>query len=208
VQPDQVRRYADLAQPALKGKVCTRSGTHPYMLSLIGALAENLGEASAEQWARGVVANFARSPRGGDTDQIRAVASGECGVALTNSYYLARLMRSGRPEDQAMVARLGVVFPNQADHGTHVNIAGGAVARHARNVPAAVRFLEYLASPPAQVHFADGNNEWPVVRGVAFDNPALRAMTGGSFKAEELSVNRVGMNQVKVQQMLDRVGFK
>jgi iron(III) transport system substrate-binding protein len=203
-----VDRYEKLADARLKGRLCIRSGSHPYNLSLFGAMVEHLGEAGTEAWLKGVAANLARAPKGGDTDQIRSVAAGECAVALTNSYYLARLMRSGRPEDQAMVARLGVVFPNQADHGTHVNIAGGAVARHARNVPAAVRFLEYLASPPAQVHFADGNNEWPVVRGVAFDNPALRAMTGGSFKAEELSVNRVGMNQVKVQQMLDRVGFK
>jgi iron(III) transport system substrate-binding protein len=203
-----VDRYEKLADARLKGRLCIRSGSHPYNLSLFGAMVEHLGEAGTEAWLKGVAANLARAPKGGDTDQIRSVAAGECAVALTNSYYLARLMRSGRPEDQAMVARLGVVFPNQADHGTHVNIAGGAVARHARNVPAAVRFLEYLASPPAQAHFADGNNEWPVVRGVAFDNPALRAMTGGSFKAEELSVNRVGMNQVKVQQMLDRVGFK
>jgi iron(III) transport system substrate-binding protein len=101
-----------------------------------------------------------------------------------------------------------VVFPNQADHGTHVNIAGGAVARHARNVPAAVRFLEYLASPEAQRHFADGNNEWPAVRGLSFDNPALKAMSGGSFKSELVPVSAVGMNQARVQQMLDRVGFK
>jgi hypothetical protein len=154
------------------------------------------------------LATLARAPKGGDTDQIRAVAAGECAIALTNTYYLARLMRSTLPEAQAIVARLGVMFPNQADRGTHVNIAGGAVARHAKNVPAAVRFLEYLASPAAQAHFADGNNESPIVSGVAFDNPALKAMTGGSFKAESLPAHRVGMNQVKVQQMLDRVGFK
>jgi iron(III) transport system substrate-binding protein len=171
-------------------------------------MVEHLGEPATEAWLKGLVANLARAPKGGDTDQIRAVAAGECAAALTNSYYLARLMRSARPEDQAVVARLGVVFPNQADHGTHVNIAGGAVARHSKNVAAAVRFLEYLASPAAQAHFADGNNEWPAARGVSFDNPALKAMTGGSFKAESLPVSRVGMNQVKVQQMLDRVGFK
>lgn len=203
-----VDRYEKLADARLKGRLCIRSGSHPYNLSLFGAMVEHLGEEATEAWLQGVVANLARAPKGGDTDQIRSVAAGECAVALTNSYYLARLMRSTRPEDQAVVARLGVVFPNQADRGTHVNVAGGAVARSSRNVPAAIRFLEYLASPAAQAHFADGNNEWPVVRGVTFDNPALKAMTGGSFKPESLPAHRVGMNQVKVQQMLDRVGFK
>jgi iron(III) transport system substrate-binding protein len=207
VAPADVDRYEKLADPRLKGRVCIRSGSHPYNLSLFGAMVEHLGAPATEAWLKGLVANLARAPKGGDTDQIRAVAAGECAVALTNSYYLARLMRSTRPEDQAVVARLGVAFPNQADRGTHMNIAGGAVARHSKNVAAAVRFLEYLAGPAAQAHFADGNNEWPVVRSVAFDNPALKAMTGGSFKAENLPVSRVGMNQVKVQQMLDRVGF-
>ena len=205
---EDVDRYEKLAEPRLKGQLCIRSGSHPYNLSLFGAMVEHLGEAATETWLKGVAANLARAPKGGDIDQIRAVAAGECSVALSNTYYVARLMRSTRPEDQAMMARMGVVFPNQADHGTHVNIAGAAVARHAKNVPAAVRFLEYLASPAAQAHFADGNNEWPVVRGARFDNPALQAMTGGTFKAESVPVSRVGMNQVKVQQMLDRVGFK
>ena len=207
IKPEDVDRYERLADPRLKGRVCIRSGSHPYNLSLFGAMVEHLGEPATEAWLKGLAANLARAPKGGDTDQIRAVAAGECAVALTNSYYLARMMRSTRPQDQAVVARLGVAFPNQADRGTHVNIAGGAVARHAKNVPAAIRFLEYLASPAAQAHFADGNNEWPIVSGVAFDNPALKAMTGGSFKAESLPAHRVGMNQVKVQQMLDRVGL-
>ena len=208
IKREDVDRYEKLADPRLKGRLCVRSGAHPYNLSLFGAMVEHIGEPATEAWLKGIVANLARAPKGGDTDQIRAVAAGECAVALTNSYYLARLMRSSRPEDQAVVARLGVVFPSQADHGTHVNIAGGAVARHSKNVAAAVRFLEYLASPAAQAHFADGNNEWPAVRGVTFDNPALKTMTGGSFKAESLPVHRVGMHQAKVQQMLDRVGFK
>ena len=149
---------------------------------------------------------MARAPKGGDTDQIKAVASGECGVALTNSYYLARLMRSQAPADRETVSRIGVVMPNQADHGTHVNVAGGAVARHSRNKDAAVKFLEYLASPEAQVYFADGNNEWPVVTETKVANPALETL--GRFKAETVPISVIGMNQVKVQQMLDRVGYK
>lgn len=208
VNREDVDTYEKLADPRLKGMLCVRSGAHPYNLSLFGSMVEHLGEAATETWLKGLVANLARAPKGGDTDQIRAVASGECGVALTNTYYLARLMRSTRPDDQAVVARLGIVFPNQASWGTHLNVAGAAVARHSKNVPAAVRFIEYLASPAAQAHFADGNNEWPAARGVSFDNPALKTMTGGNFKSELVPVSRVGINQVKVQQMLDRVGFK
>ena len=208
VKREDVDTYEELAAPVNKGRVCIRSGAHPYNLSLFGAMVEHIGPQKTEAWLKGLVDNMARTPKGGDTDQIRAVASGECGVALTNTYYLARLMRSAKPEDKAVAERVGVVFPNQASWGTHLNIAGGAVARHAKNVPAAVKFLEYLTSQQAQAHFADGNNEWPVAQGVTFDNPALKAMTGGSFKSELVPISRVGMNQVAVQQMLDRVGFK
>jgi iron(III) transport system substrate-binding protein len=208
VKPQDVDTYEELADPKNKGKLCIRSGSHPYNLSLFGAVMEHMGEKPTEQWLKGMVSNMARSPKGGDTDQIKGVASGECGIAVTNTYYLARLMRSEKPEDKAVMEKVGVVFPNQSSWGTHVNIAGGAVAKHAPNGTNAVKFLEYLASPLAQNHFADGNNEWPVARGVQISNPALQAMTGGNFKSETVPVSVVGMNQVKVQQLLDRVGFK
>lgn len=206
VQADQVRRYADLAQPALKGKVCTRSGTHPYMLSLIGALAEHRGEAQAEQWARGVVANFARSPRGGDTDQIKAVASGECGVALTNSYYLARLMRSNKAEDREIASRVGVVMPDQAGAGTHMNVSGGGIARNAPHREAAVAFLEYLASDEAQRLFADGNNEWPVVASARISNTALESL--GNFRQDKLPIGQIGRAQGTAARIIDRAGWR
>jgi iron(III) transport system substrate-binding protein len=206
VKRDDVDTYEELAEPKNKGRLCTRSGSHPYNLSLFGAMQEHLGQAATENWLRGLVANMARTPKGGDTDQIQAVASGECAVALTNTYYLARLMRSNKPEDKTTVDKVAVVFPDQSSFGTHVNIAGAAVARHAKNRDAAVRFLEYLASDAAQLYFADGNNEWPVVSSVKVANPALQAM--GSFKSETIPVSVVGMNQVRIQQMLDRVGYK
>ncbi len=208
IQRSDVDSYEKLADPKLKGKLCIRSGSHPYNLSLFGAVTEHLGPEKTEAWLKGMVANMARPPKGGDTDQIKGVASGECAVALTNTYYLARMMRSGKPEDQAVTEKIGVVFPNQSSWGTHVNVAGGAVARYAKHPQNAVRFLEYLASPEAQNHFANGNNEWPAAKGVKLSNPALQAMTGGSFKSELIPISAVGMNQVKVQQMLDRVGFK
>jgi len=208
VSRDDVDTYEELGDPKNKGKLCIRSGSHPYNLSLFGAMTEHLGPEKTENWLKGMVDNMARAPKGGDTDQIKAVASGECGIAVTNTYYLARLMRSSNPADKAVAERVGVVFPNQQSWGTHVNVAGGAVARYSKNQANAVKFLEYLVSPEAQNHFANGNNEWPVVKGMKLDNPALKAMTGGNFKSELIPISAVGMNQIKVQQMLDRVGFK
>jgi iron(III) transport system substrate-binding protein len=206
VRPDEVDTYEKLAGPANKGRVCTRSGSHPYMLSLLGAMVERSGEAAAEAWARGMVANMARPPRGGDTDQIRAVAAGECGVALTNSYYWVRLLRSTDPKDKEVVARVGFLWPNQATSGTHVNISGGGVARHAPNRANAIRFLEYLASPQAQAYFAEGNNEWPVVKGAEIRNEALASL--GSYRAESVPVSSIGKGQIAAQRILDRVGFR
>ena len=208
VKKDDVDTYEELADPKNKGKVCTRSGSHPYNLSLFSSIMEHMGEAKAEIFLKGMVNNMARAPKGGDTDQIKSVASGECGIALSNTYYIARLMRSTNPDDKAIMEKVGVVFPNQASWGTHMNIAGGAVAKYAKNRDNAVLFMEYLASPFAQDHFANGNNEWPTVKGVKIENAALKAMSGGNFKSETIPLAAVAKNQVKVQQMLDRVGYK
>ena len=137
IQPADVQNYADLADPKLKGQFCSRSGSHPYNLSLLASVIAHEGEAKAEAMARGMVANFARTPKGGDTDQIRAVAAGECGVTISNSYYVARLMRSDKPADQETVAQIGIVWPNQKTTGTHVNVSGGGILKHAPNKAAA-----------------------------------------------------------------------
>lgn len=209
VKREDVDTYEELADAKNKGKVCLRSGSHPYNLSLFGSVMQHDGEQKTEAWLKGIVGNMARDPKGGDTDQIKAVGAGECQVAVSNSYYVARLMRSTNPEDRALMERVGVVFPNQQSWGTHVNISGGGVAKNSRNTAAAVRFLEYLASAEAQNYFANGNNEWPTAKGVKVNNAALAAMSGGGdFKAETIPLAAVGANTVKVQQMLDRVGFK
>jgi iron(III) transport system substrate-binding protein len=209
VKRSDVDTYEELADPKNKGKVCLRSGSHPYNLSLFGSVMQHVGEQQTEAWLKGIVANMARDPKGGDTDQIKAVGSGECQIALSNTYYIARLLRSTDPAEKALMERVGIVFPNQDTWGTHMNIAGGAVARNAKNPAAAVRFLEYLASAEAQNYFANGNNEWPTAKGVKVTNPALQAMSGGGdFKSETIPLAAVGANTVKVQQMLDRVGFK
>ncbi len=206
VKAADVDSYEKLASPALKGQVCIRSGSHPYNLSLFGSVLEHLGPQATESWLKGVVENLARAPKGGDTDQIKGVASGECGVAVTNTYYFARLMRSTKPEDKDLVDRVGVVFPNQSSWGTHVNISGAAIARHAKNRAGAVKFIEYLAGDEAQRMLADGNNEYATVPGVKTSNPALAAL--GDFKSETVPIAKVGANTATVQQMLDRVGFK
>jgi iron(III) transport system substrate-binding protein len=206
VKAEDVDTYEELADPKNKGKVCMRFGAHPYQLSLAASLIEHLGEAKAEEWAKGVVANMARAPRGGDTDQIMAVASGECGVALSNSYYVARLMRSAKPEDKEAIAKVGVVWPNQANRGTHINISGGALAKSAKNRDNAVKFLEYLASDEAQGYLANGNNEWPVVKTAAIKNPALEQL--GTFKADTLPVSALLKNAAAAQKMMDRAGYK
>jgi iron(III) transport system substrate-binding protein len=206
VKAEDAQTYEQLAAPALKGKVCTRSGAHPYMLSMSGMIIAKVGEAKAEEWAKGVVGNFARKPQGGDTDQIKAVAAGECGVAVTNSYYLARIMKSDKQEDKDIVAKIAIVNPNQASYGTHVNIAGGGMAKNAPNKAAAQAFLEYLASDSAQTYFADGNNEYAAVKSARADNPALKAI--GEFKADKTPIDVIGKNTPAAQKMADRVGWK
>ena len=206
VFPQDVKDYEDLAAPRNKGRVCTRPGSHPYMLSLVASVIAHDGEQQAEQWARATVANMARPPRGGDTDQIKAVASGECAVALTNSYYLVRLMRSKKPEDRAVVDRIGVVWPNQANRGTHVNVSGGGMLRNAPHKEAARRFLEYLASDEAQAYFANGNNEWPVVKTAVARNAELESL--GSFKSDKLTIAEIAARTPLAQRLVDRAGWR
>lgn len=206
VNPADAQNYEDLADPKLKGKVCTRSGSHVYNLSLMSALIEHWGEKKAEEWARGVVANFARAPKGGDTDQILAVAYGECGVAISNTYYYVRLMKSEKPEDKKAIAKVGLIWPNQKSFGTHTNISGAAVLKHAPHHETAVTFLEYLASDDAQSYFADGNNEWPVVKSAPLNNRELASL--GNFKADSLNIGVLGKHQPLAQKIFDRVGFK
>ncbi|WP_131111025.1 Fe(3+) ABC transporter substrate-binding protein [Sulfuricystis thermophila] len=206
MKAEDVKNYEDLAQPKLKGQVCMRSGAHPYNLSLLASMIAHHGEKKAEEWAKGVVANFARTPKGGDTDQIKAVAAGECGVTISNSYYLARLMRSGKPDDRKVVEAIGIVWPNQATTGVHINISGGGILKTAPNKEAAKKFLDYLASDEAQRYFADGNNEWPAATNVKTDNPALAAL--GSFKADTLPIIELAKNAALAQKIYDRVGWK
>lgn len=208
VKPAEIARYEDLADPKWKGKLCARSGSHVYNLSLTASMIGAMGEARAESWAKGLASNLARTPRGGDTDQIAGVASGECQIALANTYYFARLARSAKPEERRITEKVGVIFPNQAakDRGTHVNISGAGVIKTAPHRENAVLFLEYLASDSAQRYFTEGNNEWPAVPTAPVDNPALAAL--GKFRQDTQNVSTFGKNQPAAQKLLDRAGWK
>lgn len=206
VKAEQVQSYEQLADPGLKGKVCTRSGSHPYNLSLGAAMIKHNGADETVKWASGLVDNFARAPKGGDTDQIKSVAAGECGVAIANSYYLARLMNSTKPDDQAVVDKIKVVWPNQHSWGTHINVSGAGMLKSAPHKEAAVKFLEYLASDEAQAYFANGNNEWPVVTSVKVDNPALDKL--GEFKADSMQIGELADTVAQAQKIYDRAGYR
>ena len=206
VSPGEIQTYEELADPRWKGRVCMRSSTNIYNLSLMSALIDHMGEPKAEAWAKALRANLAQEPKGGDTDQLKAVAAGQCDLTISNQYYYARLARSAKPDERQVAERIGIVFPNQKTWGTHVNISGAGVLKHAPNKDAAVKFLEYLASDEAQRYFADGNNEWPVVASVKLDNPVLNAL--GDFKGDRLNVAVLGRNQPSAQKIYDRVGWK
>lgn len=204
VQPGEISSYEDLADPKWKGRICIRSSSNIYQQSLLSSIIAANGEDGARKWAEAVNANLARKPAGGDTDQIKAVGAGECDVAVGNTYYFVRLMKS--PENKELVDKIGVVFPNQDDRGTHVNISAAGVLKNAPHKDAAVKFLEYLASPEAQRYFADGNNEYPVVDSVE-PNSTLKSL-GTDFKIDPLNVAVYGQNQPQAQKIYDSVGWQ
>ena len=197
--------YAELADPKWKGRVCTRSGSNIYMLSLLAAKIAHDGEEAATEWAQGLWDNRARDPQGGDTDQLRAIVSGECDVVLANTYYFARALRTEVDGVSAHVDRIGWVFPDQDGAGAHVNVSAGAMAAHAPHPEVAKAFLEYLASDSAQAYFSKGNDEYPVVEGV---EQAESTAQLGEFKADDLNLAELGRNQARAQMIYDSVGYE
>jgi len=205
VKPGEISTYEELADPRWKGQVLIRSSTNVYNLSLMGSLLAAHGPEKTEAWCKGLVANLARPPEGGDTDQIKAVAAGVGSLAVTNTYYLARLGSSGKADEKAIFDRIGVIFPNQGDRGTHVNVSGVGVAKHAPNKANAVKALEYLASPEAQRYFADVSLEYPVNAEVK-PHPVLAGF--GEFKRDQLNAATYAANSAEVAKIADRCGWK
>ncbi|MGK0472897.1 MAG: iron(III) transport system substrate-binding protein, partial [Candidatus Azotimanducaceae bacterium] len=195
--------YEDLTNSEYRSRVCMRSSANIYNLSLLAGLIETTGAAAAQRWAEGVVQNFARRPQGNDTAQLRAVASGECGVTVANTYYLGRLMASDDPADKAVVAKLGIVFPDQDGRGTHINISGAGVTRYAPNRAAAIQFVEYLTSEFAQRLFAEGNNEYPIVGRATGPIAEL-----GDFKEDQVNAATYGKRQAQAVMIYDRAGWR
>ncbi|NJK42042.1 MAG: Fe(3+) ABC transporter substrate-binding protein [Acaryochloridaceae cyanobacterium SU_2_1] len=205
IKPAQLSTYEALAEPTWKGRVCVRSSNNIYNQSLLGSFIESEGPEATKAWAKGLVANLARPPKGGDTDQIKAVAAGQCDVAIVNHYYLARMAQSKNAEDQAVAAKVGAFFPNQQDRGTHVNISGAGVVANAPHQKNAIAFLEYLTSAEAQTVFAEGNDEYPVVKDVAI--PAV-LKEYGEFKADTINVSAYGRNNPEAIKIADQVGWQ
>lgn len=202
---DPPRTYADLADPRYEGQICIRSSTNVYNQTLLASIIAHEGEEAARAWAEGVVANMARDPQGGDTDQLRAIVSGECDIAVSNTYYFGRAIRTPVEGVSDSLDMFGWVFPNQGGTGAHMNISGGGVAANAPNRENAIRFLEYLASDQAQEYFSAGNDEYPAVPGVAL-SPSVAQL--GFFQADSIDLSEVAANLGKAVEIFNEAGWE
>lgn len=205
VPADAIRRYEDLANPKWRKQICIRSSNNIYNQSLVASLIAHDGETATEQWARGLVANMARPPRGGDRDQIKAAAAGQCDIAVANTYYYGKMLHAGDAAQREAATGMQLVWPNQTDRGAHVNVSGAGLTRSAKNVAEAKKLLEFLASPEAQTWYGEANFEYPVVPGTPVSD-TLKAW--GPFKADTLSLAVLGENNPKAVRLMDRAGWK
>mgnify|MGYP000928136156 CR=1 FL=1 len=194
--------YEELADPKWKGKLCTRSGQHVYNTSLIATMIAHKGEEATEAWLRGVKANLVRKPAGGDREQVRDVQAGLCDIALGNTYYMAAMLKN--PEQKAWADAVRIIFPNANDRGSHVNISGVALAKHAKNKDAAVTLMDFLASEEGQRIYAEVNNEYPVSPKV---EPSAVVKSWGTLKADQLPLAAIAKHRKKASELVDKVGF-
>jgi iron(III) transport system substrate-binding protein len=197
--------YADLATARWKGKICVRSSDNVYNQSLIAAMIAEQGVAETETWSKGLVANFARPPQGGDRDQIKAVAAGQCDLALANTYYLGGMLNSEQAEERDAAEKIAILWPNQEQRGVHVNVSGAGVTRHAKNLDNAQKLLEFLVSEQAQAWYAEANFEYPVRPGTAM-SPILAGW--GEFLADDLNLALLGEHNAEAVRLMDRAGWR
>ncbi len=206
VKAGEITRYEDLADPKWKGRICTRSSGHVYMKSLLASIIAAKGEEAAQGWASGVKENLARKPQGNDRAQVKAIWQGECDISLINTYYIGAMKHNeAEPEQKEWAKSINVVFPNQDDRGTHVNISGAGVAKYAKNRDNAVRLIEYLSSEKAQAYYAGSNYEYPVKPGVAWD-PEVASW--GKFKADDTDLWRIAELVPTAIMIYDRAGYR
>jgi iron(III) transport system substrate-binding protein len=197
--------YEELADPKWKGKICSRSGQHSYNIGLLASIIAHVGEEKAEAWARGVKANLAKKPAGGDRDQAKAIFAGECDLAIANTYYMAAMQRNEKnPEQQQWAGAIKILFPNAADRGTHVNISGALLAKHAPNKANGVKLIEFLSSDAGQSLYAERVSEYPLKAGV----PVSKAVDSwGKLKPDALAFDKIGALRKKASEIMDKVGF-
>lgn len=205
VDPATLSTYEALAGPEWKGRICIRSSSNIYNQSLLASMIANDGPEAAEAWAAGIVANLARKPQGGDRDQIKAVAAGQCDVAIANTYYYAGMLASTDRSQREAAAKVAIFWPNQQGRGAHVNISGAGVTRGAPNKENAIRLLEFLVSEEAQKLYAEKVYEYPVRPGVAVAGTVKQL---GDFKADELNLAQLGKYNAEAVRIFDRVGWR
>ncbi|MGB5868400.1 MAG: extracellular solute-binding protein, partial [Arcobacteraceae bacterium] len=205
VQPSELSTYEALTNPELKGKVLIRKASNIYNQSLLASMIANDGEVKAKQWATGMVNNFARTPKGSDRDQMKAIAAGIGDVAVVNTYYVGKLLNSNKPAEVMVGEKMGVFFPNQNGKGTHINISGAGVTKYSKNKDNAVKLLEFLVSPKAQSMFAEANYEYPVNKSV---KPSALLTSWGTFKEDSLDLEELGKNNAKAVKIFNEVNWK
>lgn len=205
IKVDEISRYEDLADPKWKGRVLVRSSNHVYNQSLAASLVTALGEEKTESWAKGITANLARKPEGGDTDQLKAIAAGRGHLAIVNSYYAGRLLASTKEEDKAVMQNIALLFPNQADRGTHVNVSGVGLVKTAPNAAAARKYIDFWLSKESQEKIANAMYEFPALTGV---EPAPVVKAFGSPKFDTVPLSKVAANSPTAIRILDRAGWR
>ncbi|MEQ8515608.1 MAG: extracellular solute-binding protein, partial [Chromatocurvus sp.] len=200
-----LKNYADLADPRWKGRLCVRSSGNIYNQSLVASMLAQQDSAETDAWLEGLVGNFARPPQGGDRDQIKAVAAGQCDVALVNSYYLGAMLQSDNAEERDAARKVELVWPNQGNRGTHINISGAGVTRASKQPDVARRLIEFLVREDSQYWYAETNNEYPVRDDVA---PSELLQSWGEFKADPLDVSELGRLNAQAVMAMDRASWK
>ncbi|NMH59114.1 Fe(3+) ABC transporter substrate-binding protein [Alteromonas ponticola] len=205
VDPEQLSTMEALTDAEWKGRICIRSSSNIYNQSMVAAMIQQTGEEDTLKWANGLVKNFARPPKGGDRDQIKAVVSGQCDIAIANTYYLAGMLNSADDSEKNIASQVKVFWPNQDDRGAHINVSGAALAKHAPNSDNAVKLLEYMVREDAQAWYAKTNHEYPVRDGVEWSETLKQF---GTFKAEEIPLHRVGELNAEAVKVMDKAGWK
>lgn len=205
VDPSQLSSYEDLGNPKWKGKLCLRSSNNIYNQSLVASMIDNIGKEETETWAKNMIANIAKPPSGGDTDQLKAVAAGVCDITLANTYYFGRLMKSDKASDKKLVEQVTLFWPNQSDRGVHMNVSGAGVTKASRHKENAIKLIEFMSSAESQAWYSAVNSEFPVLKNAEVDQ-ALKSF--GSFKADPIPLNRLGENNRAAVELMDRANWK